>query len=289
MQQTAMVEEQAETTSKVAMETGSEDISKEDKKAKKKRKKEKKERKAAKKRELEEEKEKEDTTTNECKSKEDDGDKKERKSSKKRKLNKKDEDSNDEAAADSTESKPTEDVIDKTEQDDPNNKEEIKALEKAYQKALKAFKADKTNKDLRRAKTAAKKAWDAAVIAAAGPDADAIVCRNCSQLFVFKDQEKFKERKWDKPSQCKNCVGKDILKSQDRSKLDQKQNMCYEFQKTGTCSRGERCKFSHATQHVGKKLKEKLAARPLCRSIEKGETCPHGDKCRFRHEVQVQA
>ena len=239
-----------------------EELSKEDKKEKKRKKKERKEKKASKKRKLNEQEkasttEKSTTTNNATK----------------------------ESKSKTEESKDNNTTKNNNKSDDDT----IKSLEQAYQKALQAFKADKTNKDLRRARTAAKKAWDDAAIAAAEPGVEALTCRNCSQLFLFRDQEKFQRRNWDKPGQCKNCVGRDMLKAhaRNRSKLDDRQNMCYEFQKTGTCSRGDRCKFSHARGHVGKKKWAAIRARPLCRSIAKGEPCPHGDQCRFRHEKEV--
>ena len=162
---------------------------------------------------------------------------------------------------------------------------DLPALEIAYQQALQAFKADKTNKDLRRAKTAAKRAWDAAILATAEAGAEPIVCRNCSHLFLFCQHEEFEAREWDKPTQCKHCtfvIGK--ARSQDRSQRDEKQNMCYDFQKMGVCSRGDRCKFSHAKDHVGKT--KPVRVRAICFAFEKGETCPHGDQCRFRHEKE---
>mmetsp|Transcript_12650 Transcript_12650/g.30208 ORF Transcript_12650/g.30208 Transcript_12650/m.30208 type:complete len:277 (-) Transcript_12650:280-1110(-) len=160
---------------------------------------------------------------------------------------------------------------------------ELQSLEKEYRDALKAFKADKTNKDLRRSKTAAKRAWDAALIASSGPDAEPLTCRNCSQLFIFTDHGSFKHRGWVRPTQCKECTYKiSMSRAKDRSHRDQKQNMCYEFQKTGSCSRGDRCKFSHAKDHVGKTK----PLKPICFAFEKGEPCPHGDRCRYRHEKE---
>mmetsp|Transcript_2689 Transcript_2689/g.3922 ORF Transcript_2689/g.3922 Transcript_2689/m.3922 type:complete len:212 (+) Transcript_2689:75-710(+) len=161
---------------------------------------------------------------------------------------------------------------------------DLPALDKAYQVALKAYKADKSNKDLRRAKTAAKKAWDEALIATAEPGSKPIVCRNCSQLFIFEMGEEFNEREWEIPVQCKDCSKKiGISRSKDRGNVDQKQNMCYEYQKKGTCSRGDRCKFSHAKDHVGKKKKAGLLIQ-TCKYFKNGDVCPHGDKCRYLHK-----
>ncbi|CAJ1954153.1 unnamed protein product [Cylindrotheca closterium] len=150
----------------------------------------------------------------------------------------------------------------------------IKELEAFYRKALEAFKTDKTSKDLRRAKTAAKKAWDTALIEAAGPGFEPLTCRNCSQLFLFGDKDKFKEKGWAKPSQCKKCTFKiGIARSKDRKRVDQKQNMCYEFQQTGECSRGDRCRFSHLERHIGKKRRIELdAAKEEALDAAKKET-----------------
>ena len=163
---------------------------------------------------------------------------------------------------------------------------DLPALDAAYRNALKAYKADKSNKDLRRAKTAAKRAWDEALVKTAEAGAKPIVCRNCSQLFMFTMEEEFKERGWDVPVQCKKCTRDiDIHRSKDvnRNKLDMKQNMCYEFQKTGQCSRGDRCKFSHAKHHIGKNKQAGKLLIKICKYFEKGDTCPHGTECRFRH------
>jgi hypothetical protein len=161
---------------------------------------------------------------------------------------------------------------------------DLSALDTAYRVALKAYKADKSNKVLRRAKTAAKKAWDEALIAGAEPGSKPIICRNCSQLFIFECGKKFEERGWEIPVQCRDCskqIG--IHRSKDRRNVDKRQNMCYEFQKTGRCSRGDRCKFSHAKDHIGKNKKAGLLIE-VCKYFTNGDVCPHGDKCRFKHE-----
>jgi hypothetical protein len=164
---------------------------------------------------------------------------------------------------------------------------DLAALDHAYQVALQEYKADKSNKELRRAKTAAKKAWDEALIASAAPGAKPLTCRNCSQLFLFTASKEFEEKGWEDPVQCKACTKQiGIRRAKDRRTVDKRQNMCYEFQKTGTCSRGDRCKFSHAEHHVGKAKKagRLTTTTTVCKYFDKGETCPHGDKCRFRHE-----
>ena len=170
-----------------------------------------------------------------------------------------------------------------------STQQELHSLEHAYQQALKAFKADKTNKELRRARTAAKRAWDAAIVASAkqqNANAEALVCRNCSHVFVFDAHEEFEARGWIKPTQCKHCtftIDRARSDPKARTQRDQKQNMCYDFQRLGVCSRGERCKFSHAKDHVGKTRPPKA----ICFAFAKGEKCPHGEGCRFRHEHDV--
>ena len=174
-----------------------------------------------------------------------------------------------------------------TTQDSDSNEIQLKLqeLDQAYQEALQAYKADKSNKELRRQKTAAKQAWDQALLASAPSGSKAIVCRNCSQYFIFTAEniETFQDKGWVLPVQCKSCakhIG--VRRSKDRTTVDQRQNMCYEFQKTGECSRGDRCKFSHVTNHVGK-AKQAGLLRKVCKYFEQGETCPHGAKCRFQH------
>mmetsp|Transcript_10456 Transcript_10456/g.11924 ORF Transcript_10456/g.11924 Transcript_10456/m.11924 type:complete len:118 (+) Transcript_10456:94-447(+) len=59
----------------------------------------------------------------------------------------------------------------------------VDALESAYRVALAAFKKDKSNKDLRRAKSGAKKAWDDAIKATEG--GEQLTCRDCIHMFMF--------------------------------------------------------------------------------------------------------
>ena len=62
----------------------------------------------------------------------------------------------------------------------------IKALEREYREKLAKFKADKTNnKDLRRKRTAAKRAWDQAVLKsclAKDKGAQQLRCKDCSHI-----------------------------------------------------------------------------------------------------------
>lgn len=131
----------------------------------------------------------------------------------------------------------------------------IKALEDAYQNALSAFKVDKTNKDLRRAKTAARRALDTAIAASQPDGSKQLTCLDCSKLFLFTkgDQTKFMKMGWkDMPKRCEACKSNRVRRLADqRGKIDgKKRNMCYAFQK-GDCPHGAKCKFSHNPKHAG--------------------------------------
>eukprot|EP01083_Nonionella_stella_P209025 758075_1 len=159
-------------------------------------------------------------------------------------------------------------------------------LEKKYRMALAAFKADKTNKDLRRARSAAKKAWDESV--AANTEGEPLTCRDCSQMFIFnvKDQKLYADQGWDhRPTRCFFCSGMFKARRSDRSKKDDRQgkNMCYAFQK-GNCPYGDECKFSHDSKFAGKDESEIDVAEKretshiaLCKLAEICEL----KKCRF--------
>ena len=131
---------------------------------------------------------------------------------------------------------------------------DLQALEDCYRNALAAFKADKKNKDLRRSKSTARKAWDKAVAATSQEGSIQLTCKDCSQSFIFtKSEQDFyaKEMSFDTvPTRCQNCNQALKHRCHDRSKLDSHKsnpngkNMCYAFQQ-GKCKHGNKCKFSH--------------------------------------------
>jgi len=132
-----------------------------------------------------------------------------------------------------------------------------KLLEEAYQKALSEFKANKTDKDLRRAKTAARRTLDEVI--AAATNGTQLTCINCSKKFIFttEEQENYNEMGWKEvPKRCETCkkvryAGRDS--GDYRAKLDaKKKNMCYAFQR-GECPHGDNCKFSHNPECGGKR------------------------------------
>ena len=136
---------------------------------------------------------------------------------------------------------------------------DIKLLQDEYQSALLAFKADKSNKDLRRSKTAARRALDNAILASATEGDKQLTCTDCSQKFIHttEQQEHYEEMGWkDVPKYCEKCKSIRTEKHKDderRGKIDsRKKNMCYAYQR-GECVHGSKCKFSHNPNFGGKR------------------------------------
>lgn len=164
----------------------------------------------------------------------------------------------------------------------------IKALEREYREKLAKFKADKTNnKDLRRERTAAKRAWDLAVLnscLAKDKGAQQLRCKDCSHMFIWttEEQDYYTKRDWKhKPLRCKQCIersktrrnsGKNTVgknkgdtntnnfegetkTSNGGNKNKAGKNMCYAFQR-GECIYGDKCKFNHDPEFSGKKSQD---------------------------------
>uniref|UniRef100_A0A7S4EKZ9 C3H1-type domain-containing protein n=1 Tax=Pseudo-nitzschia australis TaxID=44445 RepID=A0A7S4EKZ9_9STRA len=158
------------------------------------------------------------------------------------------------------------------------------ALEKAYREALAKFKAETDitrKKELRRARTAAKRAWDEAVLKQCREKDDgakALHCKDCSQMFLWttEDQNYYQasERNWNhEPMRCRSCaesqkvrrINNNSTNNDDANKDGGEataetigkagKNMCYAFQR-GECRYGDRCKFNHDPNFAGKDRNE---------------------------------
>lgn len=152
-----------------------------------------------------------------------------------------------------------------------HNSADISQLEETYHLALAAFKSNKNDKELRRAKTAARRALDDAILLAASTTSDGttrqLTCADCSKKFIYSmtdtaqtKQHKRKGRNDNNsslPKRCQPCHSirsnrLSINQNQRRIALDsRKRNMCYAFQK-GECPHGSNCKFSHNPEHGGR-------------------------------------
>ena len=161
---------------------------------------------------------------------------------------------------------------------------DIKLLQEAYQSALLAFKADKSNKDLRRSKTAARRALDNAILASATEGDKQLTCTDCSQKFIHttEQQERYKEMGWkDVPKHCEKCKSIRTEKHKDderRGKIDsRKKNMCYAYQR-GECVHGNKCKFSHNPNFGGKRSNNDNNGESSTEKIEKRKTVVADDE-----------
>jgi hypothetical protein len=86
---------------------------------------------------------------------------------------------------------------------------------------------------------------DAAVLIAGAQEGIMIKCKDCAIQFEFTvgQQEFFKKKCNDsKPSRCDPCSKK--------NKERMKKKPCHQFAKTGSCSFGDRCRFSHEPDAV---------------------------------------
>ena len=163
----------------------------------------------------------------------------------------------------------------KTAESAADNTTSVKLLEEAYQQALTAFKADKSNKDLRRAKTASRRALDEAILNKS--DGKQLTCIDCSKKFIFTNDElkRHEEMGWkdSTPKRCNICKEKaKERKVLDRDKLDGRaRQMCYAYQR-GECKHGEHCKFSHNPEHGGKRSNsDGKFGKPKKRKIESSD------------------
>mmetsp|Transcript_2766 Transcript_2766/g.5894 ORF Transcript_2766/g.5894 Transcript_2766/m.5894 type:complete len:259 (+) Transcript_2766:81-857(+) len=160
-----------------------------------------------------------------------------------------------ETAEDSGESGTSENKDDHYDKSNSADSANIKLLEEAYKKALSAFKADKKNKELRKAKSAALRTLDEAI--AATTKGKQLYCVHCSKKFIFtaEEQEKFDEMgSKELPKRCETC--KEARSGKDQTKLDKKKKkMCYAFQR-GKCVHGDNCEFSHDPECGGKRSKD---------------------------------
>ena len=75
---------------------------------------------------------------------------------------------------------------------------------------------------------------------------------------------------------------------------DNSKKPCYSFQKSGTCEKGDRCKFSHgvligtpaktSTERPSGSVKS-VAPNKICYAFQKTGSCDKGDACKFSHDA----
>mmetsp|Transcript_61939 Transcript_61939/g.182982 ORF Transcript_61939/g.182982 Transcript_61939/m.182982 type:complete len:392 (-) Transcript_61939:460-1635(-) len=162
----------------------------------------------------------------------------------------------------------------------------IETLESAYRAALAAFKANKSDKDLRRARTAARRAFDAAVLAASGGlcAVEQLTCQDCSQKFVFTAREKEYYRDnlgFDTtPKRCKACGERRRARlAEKRVKLDGGGG---EGAPPDENEENEEGGSKSGSDDGKEKVRKKKCQKNMCYAFQRGE-CPHGDKCKFSH------
>jgi hypothetical protein len=136
----------------------------------------------------------------------------------------------------------------------PPDDDVVEALRRAYQNALAAFKSERGDKDLLRAKTAALRALDDASLLAAssGGGGTQLTCAGCSKRFVYTALERERhvrlgwERESSQPRRCRPCrtarapdrrntsSSSSTTADERRIRLDGRvRNMCYAFQRGG--------------------------------------------------------
>lgn len=77
-----------------------------------------------------------------------------------------------------------------------------------------------------------------------------------------------------------------------RQQATNQQKVCFTFQRSGSCSRGDRCKFLHAaagseptmtTSIAGGAGTQTSKSTKTCHSFERSGSCSRGDRCKFMH------
>ncbi|KAL4494056.1 hypothetical protein ABPG72_016012 [Tetrahymena utriculariae] len=65
-----------------------------------------------------------------------------------------------------------------------------------------------------------------------------------------------------------------------------KTEMCKNFQATGTCNYGKKCKFAHGKQDLVSKpiQNSKSYKTKTCKAFHEELNCPYGSRCHFKHD-----
>lgn len=185
---------------------------------------------------------------------------------------------------------------------DADGNVDVDQLEKTYRAALTAFKRDKTNKELRRARSAAKKRWDAAVFhqhTYADPGALQLLCKDCSQHFIWttEEQQYYRDpsRDWNhQPSRCRACA--EVQKGRRRNNT--KNSTTEGDEDLGTTkengpgttttnnehnSDGQQCTPIISSSSSSSNTKRGGKGRNMCYAFQRGE-CKWGNECKFNHD-----